>query len=190
MLFFSTAPLVRKPFALGWLLVFGYWLLVPIHQSPFTNYYSKAMPTPISAFSRRFLRSTLTILPVLIRANCPFSFAKVSVRGKFSSTRLPVRTGAVTGSVMKTPVLLMLQLRPITNLLACGIQTLTGQATLLRLSFRCSIKACIVSISLKSLSIPRLHLGQAFDFFIGNVNLDRLEYLGKLIWFSKKSISR
>jgi hypothetical protein len=139
------------------------------------------MPTPISAFSRRFFRSTLTILPVLIRANCPFSLARVSVRGKFNSTRWPVRTGAVTGSVMKTPVLLILQLRPITNLLACGIQTLTGQATLLRLSFRCSIKACIVSISLKL--VPSL------ISFIGNVNLDRLEYLGKLIWFSKKSIS-
>jgi hypothetical protein len=120
--------------------------------------YSKAIPTPISAFSRRFFRSTLTILPLLIRANCPFSFAKVSVRGKLSSTRWPVRIGAVIGSVIKTPVLLILQLRPRTNLFASGIQTLTGQATLLRLSFRCSIKACIVSISLNIHSITDMVL--------------------------------
>lgn len=140
--------------------------------------HSNAIPTPISAFSSRFFRSTLTILPVLIRANCPFSLARVSVRGKFSSTRWPVRIGAVTGSVIKTPVLLILQLLPLTNLFASGIQTLTGQATLLRLSFRCSIKACIVSISLKV--IPSMIC------LIGNVKLDRLEYLGKIIRFLKK----
>jgi len=59
--------------------------------------------------------------------------------------------GAVTGRVIKTPVLLILQLRPLKNLLASGIQTLTGQETTFRLSLRCSTKVSIVSTSLKSI---------------------------------------
>jgi len=133
------------------------------------------MPTPISAFSSKVVRSTLTILPVLIRANRPFSFARASVRGKLTSTSRPVRTGAVTGSTMKTPVLLILQLRPLTNLLASGIQTLTGQETVLRLSLRCSINACMVIVSL--MSIPST-VG-----LIGNVKLDRLGESGKIMSF-------
>jgi hypothetical protein len=80
--------------------------------------------------------------------------------------------GAVSGSVTKTPVLLTLQLRPMTNLLASGIQTLTGQETSLRVSLRCSVKACIIRISL-TIVTPIIDS-------IGNVKVDRLADLGKV----------
>jgi hypothetical protein len=60
-----------------------------------------------------------------------------------------------------------------TNLLASGIQILTGQETSLRLSLRCSVKACIIHISL---TIVTPIIGS-----IGNVKVDRLVDLGK-VW--------
>lgn len=105
--------------------------------------YSNAIPKPMHASLSMFLRSTLTTRPFLIRANCPFSSAKSAVRGKFNSTTLPAWTGVVIGTVMKTPTLLMLELRPLKNLFASGTQTLTGQHRLARIHFRCSVKTSI-----------------------------------------------
>ncbi len=106
--------------------------------------YSNAIAMPIVVSFRIFWRSTLTTLPLLTRANCPFSFASTSVRGKFTSTVLPARTGVVIGTVIKTPVLLMLALLPLKNLLASGSQRLTGQDSFVRVSLRCSINVSIV----------------------------------------------
>jgi hypothetical protein len=44
----------------------------------------------------------------------------------------------VKGTVMKTPTLLMLALRPWKNRPACGNHTLTGQDRFVRCSLRCS----------------------------------------------------
>ena len=111
--------------------------------------YSKVMATPILAFLSISLRSTLTTLPLLIRAYCPFSCANVVVRGKFISTILPGRTGVVIGTVTKTPVLLTFELRPLKNLLASGIQRLTGHE-----SFVLGFLRCSTNVSIKNPFIP------------------------------------
>ena len=114
----------------------------PVKQT-FINY-SKRMATPMLASLSMFLRSTLTTFPLLIRANRPFSSANAIVRGKLISTMWPVRTGVVIGRETKTPVLLILVLRPLKNLFASGSQILTGQERVVRISVRCSIKVSIV----------------------------------------------
>jgi len=86
----------------------------------------------------------------------------------------PARIGVVIGIVTNTPVLLILVLRPLKNLFAAGSQILTGQERSIRASLRCSIKVSIVYISFNGPSIYK---------FIGNVNLDRLVYLGKIVVF-------
>lgn len=107
-------------------------------------HYSNAIATPILASLSTFLRSTLITLPLLIRANCPFSFAKVTVRGKLISTVWPDRTGVVIGTIIKTPVLLTLELWPLKNRFASGSQILTGQESCVRAFLRCSTTVSII----------------------------------------------
>ena len=81
-----------------------------VKQSPVI--YSNRTATPMLLSLSIFLRSTLTTLPFLIRAKPPFSSAKAGVRGMLISTVWPARMGIVIGTLRKTPVLLMLELRP------------------------------------------------------------------------------
>ena len=104
------------------------------------------------------------------------------MRGKFNSAVCPVLIGAVRGSLRKTPVLLTLQLRPLKNLLASGSHTLTGQASVLRLSLRCSDNASIINISIK-------HDVPSTTVLIGHVKMGRLVHLGEISCFHKKALS-
>jgi len=84
------------------------------------------------------------------------------------------------GTERKTPVRLIFTHEPLKNLFASGSQRLTGQARLVLVWLRCSV---IVSIS----NLLNKAIAPSTNNSIGNVNLDKLAYLGKILLWQKNS---